>query len=276
VLGVLAISSFREKASDSRRHNVVLMGASALACAGVALRIPIRAAWIAAVVVAVTMLFVTFPRWVNRYVLALLVVVVIVTWSVALPYVQNNDSTLAERVRVTLFGGDVQKLKTEEGKNALLHLEWRSKFWQRCISQTTEKAPVFGLGFGSNLTELLRDTPEWWRYIESQQLNPPNRSPHNATVTIYARLGMVGLALWLGILIGTFVKGLRYCRSRLVNSTSDFYAALTVFGTWVIYVAYMSVGVVLENPFGGIWFWVLTGAIHALPPPQSAAGSPSR
>jgi hypothetical protein len=263
VLGVLAFSNIREKGTTSRGHTVVLTSAGALLCAAVALRIPIRAAWIAAVVSVITMLIVTFPRWVNRYVMTCVVVVVIAAWTIGLPYIQNNDTPLAERIRVTLFGGNPYYLKTQEGKNAIAHIEWREKFWQRCILKTSEDAPLFGLGFGKNLTDLMRDTPDWYRYVESQQLNPPNRSPHNATVTVYTRLGVIGVVLWLMIVIATFVKGVRFCRSG--NAAPDYFAGLTVFGTWIIYIAYMSVGVVLENPFGGIWFWILTGAIHTLP-----------
>jgi O-antigen ligase len=266
VLGVLAFYELREKSGSSRRHNSILLLLAAGLCAAVALRIPIRAAWIAAVVLLLAMLLLTFPRWVKWYVLAAIATAAILIWTVALPYIQNNNTVLAERVRVTLFGGNVHELKTEEGKNALLHKEWRSIFWKRCIEETSQKSPVFGLGFGSNLTELLQTTREWWRYVESQQLNPPNRSPHNATITVYARMGLIGLALWLMIIVGTFVRGLRFCRSGIGTSAPDYYAGLTIFGTWIIYLCYMSVGVVLENPFGGIWFWFLTGTLQALPP----------
>src|SRR5581483_3251747 len=130
--------------------------------------------------------------------------------------------------------------------------------WKRCIEQTAERAPAFGLGFGLNLTDLMRDTPDWWRYVASQQLNPPNRNPHNAAVTILTRTGFVGFGLWAALMIGTFVAGFRKC-VRKPNPPAPFPAreggaeqagrwrAIMFFGAWLIYFSYALVGDVIEN-----------------------------
>jgi hypothetical protein len=136
------------------------------------------------------------------------------------------------------------------------------------------RAPVFGIGLGTNLTYLLRNTPAWPIFIDSVRLDPPNRNPHCAHVTIFTRLGLLGLALWLGILGTVCVCALRTCWYHRQRASSPdlapeeaalhrthFWDGVTVLGVWLIYLWAMSFGVVLEGPFGGIWFWALTGVL---------------
>ena len=76
-----------------------------------------------------------------------------------------------------------------------------------------------------------------------------------------------GVVAW-----AVFVLGLRQCRcqreryhfgptDRYVEERTEFVAEITLMSIWLIYLLAMTFGVVLENPFGGIWFWTLTGII---------------
>lgn len=168
-----------------------------------------------------------------------------------------------------------QHFATRQGQIAAHSVKWRLVFWKRCVEDTTRRAPIFGLGFGSNLTDLLRDTPNWPMFEDSQnavKYGSPNRNPHSAHVTVFTRLGGVGLLIWLGILTTVFARGFQNCRAkreryrfgppdRFADEHSSFIAETTLLSIWSIYLLAMSFGVVLENPFGGIWFWTLTGVI---------------
>ena len=267
VLGVFAYSQLRDRAPLllSRRGLAPLWILAALLCTLLAVVMRTRAAWFALVCLCGALAVLNYRSFLNRYALAAGVLLVAGIAFVALPFLKNSDSPWAERVRA-VYSNDYQQMKTPEGVNAQLNVEWRRLFWARCISQTASRAPLTGLGFGINLTDLMRDTPEWWRYEESQRLDPPNRNPHNASITVFSRLGLIGLALWWTIVLGTAASALAQLDARR-RAGEDCAAALLLFGVWLIYAAYMSVGDVIENPFGGIWFWVLTGMLQRLKSP---------
>jgi hypothetical protein len=185
------------------------------------------------------------------------------------PVTQGNGRL--ERL-FSIFSPDDSQFQTTQGRLGADAVRWRAMFWLRCANYTFQHSPLFGIGFGTNLTLLLRNTPAWMYYIESQQVNPPNRNPHSAHVTIFTRLGVVGFLLWLSILGVTLITGIRYCwrmRREMVNAapeisdvlSANYWAMLSVLGVWLLYVWAMTFGVVLENPFGGIWFWALTGVV---------------
>jgi len=181
----------------------------------------------------------------------------------------------AERERWrSLLAPDESQFETEQGRLGAHAVKWRAVFWLRCWHYALHQAPLLGVGFGTNLTNLLRNTPAWPMYIDSMRVAPPNRSPHCAHVTILARLGLLGLALWVGILATVLWGALESCwyHRTLASSAgvaadqaalhrARFWDGVTVLGVWVIYLWAMTFGVVLEGPIGGVWFWGLTGVL---------------
>ncbi len=200
-------------------------------------------------------------------------IVVVMTISIWAAYEHNNGQG-RERMDA-LIDPNEQHFATRQGQIAAHSVKWRLVFWTRCIDETTRRAPVFGFGFGTNLTDLLRGTPEWPMFEDSQnaaKYGSPNRNPHSAHVTIFTRLGGTGLIVWLGLLGAVFARGLRNCWEKRVSyrfgppdrfaaEHASFVAETTLLSVWSVYLLAMSFGVVLENPFGGIWFWTLTGVI---------------
>jgi O-antigen ligase len=174
-----------------------------------------------------------------------------------------------------LWDSDNKHYITLEGQRAAHSERWRLTFWRRCIDETAQKAPLTGLGFGRNLTDLLRDTPDWPMFADSQDLAKfasPNRHPHSAHVSVFARLGIVGLLLWFAILFSALRGGLRKC---LRAQGPEFFGENLILCVWLIYVLAMSFGVVLENPFGGIWFWALTGILLSAREADRSGGIPA-
>lgn len=181
----------------------------------------------------------------------------------------------AERERWrSLLAPDETQFQTAQGRLGAHAIKWRAVFWLRCWDYTLRQAPLLGIGFGANLTNLLRHTPAWPMYIDSMRVDPPNRSPHCAHVTILTRLGLIGLALWLAILALVLWGALQVCWHHRAGASSRtvspdkaalhrtrFWDGLAILGVWLIYLWAMTFGVVLEGPLGGIWFWALTGVL---------------
>ena len=182
----------------------------------------------------------------------------------------------AERERWrSLFSPDEAQFRTAQGRLGAHAIKWRVVFWLRCAHYTLEQAPLLGVGFGTNLTNLLRNTKAWPMYIDSMRVDPPNRSPHNAHVTVLTRLGLPGFALWLAILAAVLWGALQTCwhHRRLASAQAaaepdaaalhreGFWDGLALLGVWLIYLWAMTFGVVLEGPMGGVWFWALTGVL---------------
>ncbi|HLX61351.1 MAG TPA: O-antigen ligase family protein [Planctomycetota bacterium] len=186
--------------------------------------------------------------------------------------------SLAARERIEAIADPNEShFQTAEGQRAAHSVKWRLTFWRRCIDETLHRAPLFGLGFGTNLTELLRGTPDWPMFEDSQnaaKYGSRNRHPHSAHVTVFARLGGLGLALWIALLALVFLRqwsalwnyrGILWLKGLSTPTEltrfCDFPAETMLLSVWLIYLLAMSFGVVLENPFGGIWFWTITGLI---------------
>jgi len=147
-------------------------------------------------------------------------------------------------------------------------LRWRMVFWLRCWNYTLANAPVTGLGFGGNMTALMLPTRAWPDYVHSQQMTPPNRSPHGVHIHIFTRLGLLGTALWFALLALTMNAALRalwHWRTPGDRPAREaFYDTLTVLGFWIVLLCAASFGVIIEGPFGGMWFWALTGVLLSL------------
>jgi O-antigen ligase len=108
--------------------------------------------------------------------------------------------------------------------------------------------PIFGEGFGQPVTdEMDYDT------------GLITRTPHNTTITYLARLGIVGITLWIGFhfcLLGRFTYAFR--RRRLFDKKVDSF----VLWFFVFYVLFMMTSLVespFEYPASAIPFYVLIG-----------------
>jgi hypothetical protein len=185
----------------------------------------------------------------------------------ASPAAQPAGDTSVKSVK-ELFDVDLGQATGSGDAGAMVkaqNVQWRLIFWSRCCAVTSARAPWFGIGFGTNLTDLLQNTRAWPLFVPSQQLSPPNRSPHCAHVTIYTRLGTLGLILWLSILVLLSIRVLRVVWRLRASGTpaerAQAWDGLALFGAWLIWLTTMSFGVVLEGPMGGIWFWSLTGIL---------------
>ncbi len=151
----------------------------------------------------------------------------------------------------------------DPGANNRFRMIW----WRDVIEDTLSTNPVLGTGFGSDLsTRFLAD------YDLLTDETFAARSPHSMIVTMFGRLGLVGLLAWVAI-----SAALARMVWRLFKSGDPDGLGLAS----VVCVIWLSacVGVVLESPMGAVVFWTTAGLANARalglgprqPPPRASA-----
>jgi hypothetical protein len=151
----------------------------------------------------------------------------------------------------------------DPGGNNRFRLVW----WGDVVDETLSKNPLFGLGFGSDLaTRFLAD------YDLLSDENFSARSPHSMVMTVFGRMGTVGLLAWLAVSVGLgrMVWGL-FRRGE----PDGVGLACIVCITWIS----ACFGVVLEGPMGAVVFWSVAGLASsrfALGNPSDGAAAPEQ
>jgi hypothetical protein len=132
---------------------------------------------------------------------------------------------------------------------------WRLDWWKIIINDTLF-GPDFwgGRGFGLNLA--VADGFEDGAHPEL----PTLRSPHNVNMTILARGGVPGIALWL-LFVGSWLYVVMHAMLTARHHGRADWAALFLFTACYAasFVINASFDVALEGPVQGIWFWCVVG-----------------
>jgi hypothetical protein len=134
---------------------------------------------------------------------------------------------------------------------------WRVVWWKNLYDHVMATNPVFGIGFGESLHI-------YNPFLEGIEDELVVRSPHNFNITVFTRMGILGLCLWAGILIvgigalwmrvwsGVTARGQPYTDER--RDELAFWIVMLV-----CTVVNSSFGVLMEGPVLGIWFWFALG-----------------
>lgn len=134
--------------------------------------------------------------------------------------------------------------------------EWRLNIWQQVLTDVTTETPIAGFGPGPDLGE---------RYDISTDPEVPLRNPHNSHVGILARLGWVGVALWVIVWVSWFAAMQtirRRLRSRLHLREAAIASWLMISPIPILVNAIFDP--TLEGPQVSMWLWVFYGAGAAL------------
>lgn len=134
--------------------------------------------------------------------------------------------------------------------------EWRLDWWNMIIADTVF-GPHFWIGRGFGLNIALADGFSNWT-ISSD--HPPLRSPHNVHITLLARAGVPGVALWFGIIASWFGMMMHAMRTARRRGQAE-WAGLLIFISCYVgsIVVNASFDPALEAPMQGVWFWSLLG-----------------
>lgn len=130
---------------------------------------------------------------------------------------------------------------------------WRLSWWGDILNYTVYGEHFWtGKGFGINLAD---DDG-----YQGTQWGGKLRSPHNGHMTVLARAGVPGLALWL-LVHASWAVGMlhRHVQARVAGD--DRWAGLFQFLLcyWFAFVVNASFDVFIEGPMGGIWLWTVYG-----------------
>ena len=130
--------------------------------------------------------------------------------------------------------------------------QFRLVWWNLIISDTLATSPWIGMGFGYDLAEHFQKV-----YFGELRQDFDVRSPHCYLMTVFARLGVVGLIFVFAIMY-YLVRWSYQSALDIRHGHEDFGRLTACLSALVIFVG-ACFGVVLEGPMGGILFWSLLG-----------------
>ena len=147
--------------------------------------------------------------------------------------------------RITsVFGNEDESL---EGTRAF-RLEW----WGE-IASYTFAGPYFwgGKGFGVNLA-----TDDGFQFEAEETL----RAPHNSHMSVLARMGVPGFAMWVALQVAfaaSLFVAMRKAHAAGLSRWASIDAWLLIY--WLAICLNASFDPYLEGPQGGIWYWSIIG-----------------
>lgn len=150
-------------------------------------------------------------------------------------------------ISITDVGGDRSYLSTSaepKGDNNRFRAVW----WETVVRETTRANPWTGVGFGYDLAD---DFLKAYYPDSDEQFTA--RSPHNFFITIYARMGVIGVGLFVIALALLAVRA----RSIFRHEPSS-----EKILPWCVALSLLTsacFGVVLEGPMGAVVFWISLG-----------------
>jgi len=168
----------------------------------------------------------------------------------------HEARTTSERsLSARQFVENVASIAGQGGQQTEATKTWRLEWWNIILANTVF-GPNFwtGRGFGLNLADADG-------FSDGDHPNlPPLRSPHNVHMTVLARAGVPGAALWLGLLTSWFAMMMHAMLTARRRGQTE-WAGLFLFascyaGSFVINATF---DVALEGPMQGIWFWCVVG-----------------
>ena len=193
-------------------------------------------------------LFRPMGRWLRMFVVILAGISVMAVFDVRIDLGRE-----ARPVSIDGFLSGIGSIVGDTGHSQLQgSKEWRLLWWNTIIDYTVFGEHFWtGKGFGVNLA-----TADGFQVTSDNSL----RSPHNGHLTLLARTGVPGLALW-ALLQGAFAWSLltAYRSDRRARRDERADISLWIFLYWLAFLINASFDVYLEGPQGGIWFWSVFG-----------------
>ncbi|HXS78011.1 MAG TPA: O-antigen ligase family protein [Terracidiphilus sp.] len=200
------------------------------------------------VALGIVALFTSVKRWLPFLVAGVGIAIVLLIIN---PQIENPVSSRI--LSPAQVASNLLSVTGDDGEGDLERTKlWRLRWWAEIIDYTIGGQYFWtGKGYGINLAidDGISDSSE-------EQL----RSPHNGHLTILARSGVPGMALWLifnGVFAGSLVRA--YRRARRAGHQGWAHVCVWILAYWAAFLVNASFDVFLEGPQGGIPFWCLIG-----------------
>jgi O-Antigen ligase len=145
-----------------------------------------------------------------------------------------------EQVETVFAIGDANTRMSHEVDRA----DWYGEVWTRVTSSAANM--VVGEGFGQALIDFVNED------------GIPVRQPHNSSLTVLARLGFVGLSIWLLFIGLVLIRYVRFLRMRSASEEAHV-TILWLFLCFLLYLVTASVQPTLEFSHGSMPFYFLLG-----------------
>jgi len=149
-------------------------------------------------------------------------------------------SFVEEQVKTVLAVGNANTRMSHEDDRA----DWYGQVWDRVRSSPTNM--VVGEGFGQALIDFVNED------------GIPVRQPHNSSLTVLARLGFVGLSIWLLFVAIIMARFIRFLRRRSAPERAQV-MVLWLFVCFLLYLLTASVQPTFEFSHGSVPFYFLLG-----------------
>jgi len=134
---------------------------------------------------------------------------------------------------------------------------WRFEFWQQALEKGSRFHPAFGTGFGKGYGFTGRFAGVYLPKTTGFGVDSHLAFPHNGYITVFYKMGLVGIVFFLAINLYFFLEGLKF----LKRSTDPFkkHLMLTILACFVFWHIMSSFFVVLESPHMAIFLWITIG-----------------
>jgi O-antigen ligase len=149
-------------------------------------------------------------------------------------------SFVGEQVKTVLAVGNANTRMSHEDDRA----DWYGQVWDRVRSSPTNI--LVGEGFGQALINFVNED------------GIPVRQPHNSSLTVLARLGFVGLSIWLLFVAIILARFVRFLRMRSAPERAQV-MVLWLFLSFLLYLLTASVQPTFEFSHGSVPFYFLLG-----------------
>lgn len=137
--------------------------------------------------------------------------------------------------------------------------QFRMVWWRSVFDRTMSENPWWGLGFGYDLANDFRRN----YYGQSADEDFTARSPHNFVLTVFGRMGALGLFALATIMVALIRIVWRNRRQDPADRLRHQRFTLAVGAAGIF--ASACFGVVLEGPMGAVVFWTALGLANSAP-----------
>ncbi len=171
-------------------------------------------------------------------------------------FTNYHDATSSDERSISTrqLASNVSSITGQGGQQEEGTKKWRLDWWNVIVNDTVY-GPHFwgGRGFGLNLADADG-------FGSKHGAVRPLRSPHNVHMTILARAGVTGLALWAMFLTSWFAMLTRAMWIARRRRHSEWCGLFVFIGAYAMAIIVNGTfDVTLEAPMQGVWFWCLIG-----------------